>query len=331
MKFPATRLRRTRMHPWSRQLVAETTLTTSDLIWPVFVTEGEAKRESITSMPNVYRYSIDQLLIEAMEAHRLGIQAIALFPVVPEDLKTDDAAEALKSNNLICRAIQALKAAVPTLGIITDVALDPYTTHGHDGIIIHNEVANDETVEILVQQALNQAKAGCDVIAPSDMQDGRIGAIRRALEEHGYRNMIILSYTAKYASAFYGPFRDAIGSGSNLGNKDKATYQQAATNSEESMREALMDINEGADILMVKPGLPYLDIIYRMKTQFQYPVFAYQVSGEYSMIATCAELNRLDFDKSIVESLVCFKRAGADAILTYAAKHVAKLLNSQNS
>lgn len=326
MQFPSTRLRRTRMQPWSRQLVVENQLTASDLIWPVFIIEGENIAEPIAAMPKVYRYSIDRLVTEAVEAHQLGIQAIALFPVTPAQLKTDDGKEALNPENLVCRAIRALKSAVPTLGIICDVALDPYTTHGHDGIIINDEIANDASVEILVQQALNQVRAGCDVVAPSDMQDGRIGAIRMALEDEGFHNTIILSYTAKYASAFYGPFRDAIGSLGNLGKKDKKSYQQDPANSDESMREALMDINEGADILMVKPGMPYLDIIYRMKNEFQQPVFAYQVSGEYSMIATCAEHNRLDFEKAMLESLLCFKRAGADAIFTYAAKEIAAVL-----
>ncbi len=326
MQFPATRLRRTRMQPWSRALVAEHQLTTNDLIWPVFVIEGENLQEPIISMPGVYRYSIDRLMTEVREAQALGIQAIALFPVIAHALKTDDGQEALNPDNLICRTIRALKAEFPMLGIICDVALDPYTTHGHDGLVIDNEIANDATVAVLVHQALNQVKAGCDVVAPSDMQDGRIGAIRHALESAGYPNTLILSYTAKYASAFYGPFRTAIGSQAQLGQKDKKSYQQDPANSHESLREALLDIKEGADILMVKPGMPYLDIIYRMKTKFQIPVFAYQVSGEYSMLATCAEAGHLDFNQSMLEALLGFKRAGADAILTYAAKTIARLI-----
>ena len=326
MQFPATRLRRTRMQPWSRALVAEHQLTTNDLIWPVFVVEGEGLQQPIASMPGVYRYSIDRLIMEVREAHALGIQAIALFPVIAHTLKTEDGQEALNPDNLICRTIRALKAEFPMLGIICDVALDPYTTHGHDGLMIDNEIANDATVAVLVHQALNQVKAGCDVVAPSDMQDGRIGAIRDALESAGYPNTLILSYTAKYASAFYGPFRTAIGSQAQLGQKDKKSYQQDPANSHESLREALLDIQEGADILMVKPGMPYLDIIYRMKTKFQIPVFAYQVSGEYSMLATCSAAGYLDFDQSMLEALLGFKRAGADAILTYAAKTIAKLI-----
>jgi len=323
-------MRRTRMNSWSRKIVAENHLSVSDLIWPVFVIEGENQQQNIAAMPGVYRYTIDRLVTEVKEAYTLGIQAVALFPVTPRELKSEHGSEALNPYNLVCRAIKAIKQAVPEIGVICDVALDPYTCHGHDGVIINGEIANDETVEILVKQALNQARAGCDVIAPSDMQDGRIGAIRQALEENNFHQVLILSYTAKYASAFYGPFRDAIDSVSNLGNKDKKSYQQDPANSDESIREAQLDIDEGADILMIKPGMPYLDILHRIKHQYQMPTFAYQVSGEYSMIACCADHGYLDFEKSMFEALLCFKRAGADAILTYAAKRIAQSLVYSN-
>ena len=327
-QFPFTRMRRTRMQEWTRRLVAENQLSVADLIWPVFIMEGEDQCEEIAALPNVYRFSIDRAVNEIKEARDLGIPAVALFPVTPQALKTEDGREALNPENLICRAVKAIKKAVPDIGVICDVALDPYTSHGHDGLLVDDEIINDESVAILVQQALNQARAGCDVIAPSDMQDGRVGAIRDALEEEGFTNTLILAYTAKYSSAFYAPFRQAIGSDKNLASKDKKSYQQDLAKSDESLREAALDIEEGADMLMVKPGLPYLDIIHQIKSTFKVPTFAYQVTGEYSMIATTAALGRLDFDKAMFETLTCIKRAGADAILTYAAKHMAKLLKA---
>eukprot|EP01138_Halocafeteria_seosinensis_P015783 gb/GECG01016107.1/.p1 GENE.gb/GECG01016107.1/~~gb/GECG01016107.1/.p1 ORF type:complete len:399 (+),score=50.28 gb/GECG01016107.1/:1-1197(+) len=326
-RYPASRLRRLRADEWRRNLVRETTITPNDLIWPVFVTEGEGKTESIPAMPNVNRYSIDRLKPEVEKAHELGINAIALFPVVENKSATGE--EALSNSNLICRTARELKREFPNVGLIGDVALDPYTTHGHDGVIDEEGyVLNDKTVKILVDQALNQADAGFDVIAPSDMQDGRIGAIRSALEKHEYHNTLILSYAAKYASAFYGPFRSAVGSASNLGLKDKRTYQQDPANGNEAIQEALMDIQEGADILMVKPGLPYLDVIYRIKQATEVPVFAYQVSGEYSMIQHAVEQKLLDKKQAILELLTCFKRAGCDAILSYDAISMAEALKT---
>jgi porphobilinogen synthase len=326
-RFPQTRLRRTRRTPWLRQLVRETTLSPADLIWPVFVVEGAQQCIPIASMPGVTRLSIDQLIIEARQAQALGILAIALFPVVDPALKTADGREATNPDNLICRACRALKDADLSLGIIGDVALDPYTDHGHDGILIDDDVANDETVAVLSQQALVQAQAGCDIIAPSDMQDGRVGAIRNTLDTAGLHDIIILSYAAKYCSNFYGPFRDALGSSTQLGGKGKHTYQQDIANASEALHEVALDLQEGADLVMVKPGMPYLDIIYRIKQTFQVPTFAYQVSGEYTMLQQLAQMSAMPLEPLLLESLIALKRAGSDAILTYGAKQIARYLN----
>jgi len=324
--FPATRLRRNRQHAWLREMVAEHHLSASDLIWPVFVQEGTNNRHPIDSMPGVYRLSIDLLCEEVSKAVALSIPAIALFPVVNPLLKTENAEEALNPNNLLCRAIKAIKALGKPIGIICDVALDPYTVHGQDGLMRYGQIVNDETVEVLCKQALVMAKAGCDIVAPSDMMDGRIGAIRRSLDEEGFHHVAILSYAAKYASAFYGPFREAVGSATNLGNADKRTYQMNPANSDEAIREVAMDIAEGADMIMVKPGMPYLDIIRRVKDKFHVPVFAYQVSGEYAMLKAAEKNGWLDGDRVMIESLISFKRAGASCILTYAAMQVAEIL-----
>jgi len=324
--FPQSRPRRLRQAPWIRELVAETRLHPSDLILPVFICEGEKQDSPITSLPGVSRTSIDLLLAKAKEAHALGIPAIALFPQVDGSKKTERGEEALNKDNLICRAIKEVKNAVPELGIICDVALDPYTTHGHDGIFENGDVANDATVHILCEQALVQAAAGCDIVAPSDMMDGRIGAIRFALEHNGFSNTMILSYAAKYASAMYGPFRDAVGSAGNLGKADKRTYQMNPANSNEAMREIALDVSEGADMVMVKPGIAYLDIVARAAEEFNLPVLAYQVSGEYAMIKAAAEKGWIDGNAVMLEQLLAFKRAGASAIFTYAATQVAKTL-----
>lgn len=325
--FPLTRMRRTRATEWSRRLVRENTLTPDDLIYPVFVQEGKSIRTPISSMPGIERLTIDELVKESSKIVELDIPAIALFPVVDLSLKTEDAKEAYNSNNLVCRAVAELKAAQPDVGVICDVALDPYTSHGHDGLMKDGIILNDETVEVLCQQAIVQAKAGCDIIAPSDMMDGRIGAIRQALDAEGLQYMQILSYAAKYASAYYGPFRDAVGSSSNLKGGSKSTYQMDPANSDEALREVALDILEGADMVMVKPGLPYLDIIRRVKDQFAVPVMAYHVSGEYAMLKAAAANGWLDYNKVILETLLCFKRAGADAILTYSAVEAAQLLS----
>jgi len=325
--FPTTRLRRNRRDLWSRRLVAEHRLDVADLIWPVFVLEGQDRREPVASMPGVERLSIDRLLPALSEVAGLGIPATALFPVTPEDLKTADGVEAANPDNLICRAVRAVKAALPDLGVICDVALDPYTTHGHDGLIgDEGDVLNDATLAVLVRQALVQAAAGCDVIAPSDMMDGRIGSIRRALDEEGYDQTRIMSYAAKYASGFYGPFRDAVGSSAALGKSGKQSYQMDPANSDEALREVAIDLGEGADMVMVKPGLPYLDVIRRVKDAFAVPTFAYQVSGEYAMIQAAAERGWLDGERTMFEALLAFKRAGCDGILTYAALEVARSL-----
>jgi len=323
--FPATRLRRLRRHDWTRRLVAETSLSPSDFIWPIFLIDGALKREPVGSMPGVERLSSDLAVGAAEEAAKLGIPVIALFPYTDPSLKTDDGREATNPENLICQTVRAIKKAVPQIGILCDVALDPYTTHGHDGVLIDNDVANDETVEILVRQALIQAEAGCDIIAPSDMMDGRVGAIRGALETGGFKNTMIMAYAAKYASAFYGPFRDAVGSAKAL-RGDKRTYQMDPANSDEALREVAMDIAEGADMVMVKPGLPYLDLVRRVKDTFQVPTFAYQVSGEYSMLTAAIERGWLDRERTILETLLAFKRAGANGVLTYFARDAAKLL-----
>ncbi len=326
--FPRLRMRRNRIDPWTRRLVAENRLTVDDLIWPLFVIEGENRREAIPSMPGVERLTIDLLVEAVAEAANLGIPCVALFPVVPAERKSEDAAEAYNPDNLMCRAVRALKRSVPEIGILCDVALDPYTSHGHDGIVGHGHVLNDETVEVLIRQSLVQAEAGCDVIAPSDMMDGRIGAIRDALDAHGHQLVRICSYAAKYASAFYGPFRDAVNSGAFL-KGDKRTYQMDPANGEEALREVALDIQEGADMVMVKPGLPYLDIVRRVKDAFGVPTFAYHVSGEYAMLKAAAANGWLNYDKTLLETLLSFKRAGTDAILTYAAVEAAKLLKAQ--
>ncbi|MBM4207382.1 MAG: porphobilinogen synthase [Gammaproteobacteria bacterium] len=329
INFPAARMRRMRRDEFSRRLMREHRLSTDDLIYPMFVTEGSNSREQIVSMPGIERLSLDLLVTEAIEIYRLGIPAIALFPVVGADKKSEDASEAYNPAGLVQRSVKALKQAVPELGIITDVALDPYTTHGQDGLI--NEqgyVINDETVAVLVRQALSHAQAGVDIVAPSDMMDGRIGAIRQALEANGHINVKILAYSAKYASSFYGPFRDAVGSAGNLGGGNKYSYQMDPANSDEALREVLLDLQEGADIVMIKPGLPYLDIIRRVKETYQTPTFAYQVSGEYAMIKAAAINGWLDEKSVVLESLLALKRAGSDAILTYFAKSVAQWLGS---
>ena len=324
--YPATRLRRNRRTDWSRRLMRETTLTTDDLIWPLFIIEGSRERSEIETMPGVARLSIDLAVKAAEDAAALGIPAVALFPNTDPALRDEEASQAFNPGNLVCRAVRAIKAEVPNLGIICDVALDPYTSHGHDGLLDEDgEVNNDRTIVALITQALVQADAGCDILAPSDMMDGRIGAIRAALEENGFTNTQILSYAAKYASAFYGPFRDAVGSGAQL-RGDKRTYQMDPANGDEALREAALDVAEGADMVMVKPGLAYLDILWRVKDAFKLPTFAYQTSGEYAMLVAAAERGWLDRDRVILESLMAFKRAGADAIFTYFAPEVARRL-----
>lgn len=320
-------MRRLRRHDWSRRLVREHQLSVDDLIWPLFLIDDPTAEQSIPSLPGVQRLGFDPLRRAAAHAAELGIPAIALFPATDPQLKTPDAAEAINPENLVCRGVRAVKAEVgDAVGVICDVALDPYSSHGHDGLVRHGYVINDETVDMLCRQALVQVAAGCDVIAPSDMMDGRVGAIRAALEKAGHRETQILSYAAKYASAFYGPFREAVGSANNLGTADKQTYQQDPTASDEALHEVALDLREGADVVMVKPGMPYLDIIRRIKDEFAVPVFAYQVSGEYAMLAAAAQRGWLDLDKVMMESMLAFKRAGADAVLTYFAPQVAKRL-----
>ena len=325
--YPRIRMRRNRADDWTRRMVAESRLTTDDLIWPVFVREGSGICEPIPSMPGVERLSIDRLVEAVAEARDLGIPAIALFPVVPGHLKTDDGAEAINPENLVCQAARAIKQAVPGIGIVCDVALDPYTSHGHDGLISGDRILNDETIEVLCRQALIQAEAGVDVIAPSDMMDGRVGALRDSLDRCGFELVRILSYAVKYASAFYGPFRDAVNSGGYL-KGDKRTYQMDPANSDEGLREVALDLQEGADMVMVKPGLPYLDMVRRVKDAFAVPTFAYQVSGEYAMLRAAGDNGWLNYDKALLEALLSFKRAGADGVLTYAAPHVARLLKA---
>ncbi len=326
--YPNTRLRRTRAHGWSRALHRETVLTPADLIWPLFVTAGKGVEEPIKTLPGVSRWSVDGIVARAKEAVDLGIPVIALFPNTPQELRSDDGAEAHNPDNLMCQAIRAIKDACGNdIGVLTDVALDPYTSHGQDGLIDETGyVINDETVAVLVDQAVNQANAGADIIAPSDMMDGRIHAIRMALEMNGHPNVQIMSYAAKYASAFYGPFRDAVGSGGLL-KGDKKAYQMDPANADEAMREVALDIAEGADSVMVKPGLAYLDIIYRVKQRFDVPVFAYQVSGEYAMIEAAEAAGIGSRDALVLEKLIAFKRAGCSGVLTYHAAHVASLLN----
>jgi porphobilinogen synthase len=326
--FPATRMRRVRQAEWSRRLMRETRLTADDLIWPIFVMAGENQRVPVASMPGVERLSIDLAVAAVEEAARLSIPTIALFPYTDMTLRDDHATQATNPDNLVCRAVRAIKAAVPEIGVLCDVALDPYTSHGHDGILMGGEIANDETVEILIEQARIQAEAGCDVLAPSDMMDGRIGAIRQALEESGYKKTLIMSYAAKYASAFYGPFREAVGSSATL-KGDKRTYQMDPANSDEALREVELDLAEGADMVMVKPGMPYLDIVRRVKDRFGAPTFVYQVSGEYAMLMAAIGNGWLDGSRVINESLLAFKRAGADGILTYFARDVAAQLKER--
>ena len=323
--FPTTRMRRNRASPWSRRLVAENVLTPADLIWPVFVVDGKNKRVPVDSMPGVERLSVDLVVAAAREAQSLGIPVIALFPFTDPKLRTEDAREAFNTDNLVCRATRAIKEAGLDIGVMLDVALDPYTSHGHDGLMRDGIILNDDTLDALVAQALVQATAGCDVIAPSDMMDGRIGAIRRALDADSRQDTQIMAYSAKYASAFYGPFRDAVGSSTTL-KGDKRTYQMDPANSDEALREVALDIQEGADMVMVKPGMPYLDICRRVADTFGVPTFAYQVSGEYAMLTGAAERGWLDGEKVMLESLMAFKRAGCAGVLTYYAVAAAKVL-----
>ncbi len=328
-QYPQVRMRRMRFDDFSRRLVQETVLTTNDLIYPLFVMEGQKNREPIKSMPQQFRLTLDELLKEAEQLVALGIPALALFPVIGVEKKSLNASEAYHPDGLVQRAVRALKAEFPQLGVITDVALDPYTTHGQDGLIDDTGyVLNDETVAVLVKQALSHAQAGADIVAPSDMMDGRVGCIRQMLELEGYKNTRILAYSAKYASHFYGPFRDAVGSAGALGKGNKSNYQMDSANSHEALREVSLDLQEGADMVMIKPGMPYLDIVYRIKQQFGVPTFVYQVSGEYAMIMAAAQNGWLDEKAVILESLLCIKRAGADAILSYFAKQAAIYLKT---
>ena len=328
--FPSLRLRRGRSSQWIRNLLTENKLTSNDLIWPIFICEGENKKDEISSMPNVYRYSIDRLDEISETANELGINLIALFPYTPEEKKTDSGEESINSKNLVCKALKKIKSQKNNFGVMCDVALDPYTSHGHDGLVnSEGEIVNDETNSLLVKQALLFAEHGADIIAPSDMMDGRIAKIRNKLEDEKFHNTIILSYAAKYASKMYSPFRDAVGSSSNL-KTDKKTYQMNIANSDEALREVAMDIKEGADIVMVKPGISYLDIISKIKSEFNFPTFAYQVSGEYSMIKAAADKSFINEEEIVFEQLTSFKRAGADAILSYFAPEVARKLKSGN-
>ena len=326
--YPSTRMRRTRSADFARRLVSETSLSVNDLILPLFVIEGEGQREAVSSMPGVERLSIDLLVEEAREVADLGIPAIALFPVIPEEKKSLLAEEAYNPEGLAQRAVRAVKTAVPELGVITDVALDPFTTHGQDGIIDQESgyVLNDITVKTLAKQAVSQAMAGADIVAPSDMMDGRVGAIRQELDDHGFSNTMIMAYAAKYASSYYGPFRDAVGSAGNIKGGDKKSYQMDPANSDEALHECALDLQEGADMIMVKPGMPYLDVVRRVKDELKAPTFAYQVSGEYAMHCAAFDNGWLQRDAVILESLLAFKRAGADGILTYFAKQAAQLL-----
>jgi porphobilinogen synthase len=317
-----------RQHDWSRRLVAESRLSVDDLVWPLFVHDGTHRRDAVQSMPGVDRLSVDLLVDAVGTAIELGIPAVAIFPMTPTARKTDDGSEALNPDNLVCRAVRAVKKAHGNaIGVFCDVALDPYTTHGHDGLIRDGYVVNDETVVVLCRQAVVQAEAGCDVIAPSDMMDGRVGAVRRALDDAGFDRVSILAYAAKYASAFYGPFREAVGSAASLGTSDKRTYQMNPANTDEALREVALDVAEGADMVMVKPGLPYLDVMRQVKDVFAMPTLAYQVSGEYAMLVAAAQNGWLDRDRAVLESLLAFKRAGADGILTYFAPEAARLLS----
>ena len=326
-EFPGTRMRRNRRNDWLRRLSRESNVSCDDLIWPVFVQEGKGVRTPVPSMPGVERLSIDLLVKAVGEAKALGIPAVAVFPVTPQELKTPNGREATNSDNLVCRTVRAVKDAHDGIGVICDVALDPYTTHGQDGIVRDGEILNDETVQVLCEQAIVQAHAGCDVIAPSDMMDGRIGAIRMALDDEALDHVNLLAYSAKYASAYYGPFRDAVGSAQSLGSADKRSYQMDPANGDEALREVALDVAEGADMVMVKPGMPYLDIVRRVKETFGLPTYAYQVSGEYAMLRGAADQGWLDWEKVILETMLCFKRAGANGVLTYAAPEIAKLLD----
>ena len=326
--FPGTRFRRNRRYAWSRRLVAENQLTVDDLIWPAFVQDGDNARTPVSSMPGVDRMTLDYLVDAVGEAVELGVPAIAIFPATDPASKSDDGAEAVNPDNPMCRAVRAVREAGIDVGVVCDVALDPYTTHGQDGLVHDGYVVNDETLDVLCRQAVNQAQAGCDIIAPSDMMDGRVGAIRAALDEAGFSRVQIMSYSAKYASAFYGPFRDAVGSGQSPGAGDKKTYQMDPSNTDEALREVAQDIAEGADMVMVKPGMPYLDVIHRVKESFGMPTFAYQVSGEYAMLNAAAQNGWLDRDRVMLESLLAFKRAGADGVLTYFAVDAAKKLRT---
>ncbi|WP_029604844.1 porphobilinogen synthase [Kozakia baliensis] len=326
--FPSTRPRRNRIDAFTRRLVAETRLSVDDLIWPIFVCEGENIRTRVASMPGIERVSVDLLDAHLAEAVALGVPAVAIFPITPSEVRDPVGTESGNPNNLMCRAARRIKEVYPELGIIGDVALDPYTDHGHDGLIEDGYVVNDASVEVLVRQSVNQARAGVDIIAPSDMMDGRIGAIRKGLDEAGFVNTRIMSYAAKYASAFYGPFRDALGSGDLL-KGDKKTYQMDPANSDEALREVAQDLAEGADMVMVKPGMPYLDIVYRVRDRFAAPTFAYQVSGEYAMLMAAIQNGWLDRERTILESLLAFKRAGCHGVLTYFAPEAAKLLRKQ--
>lgn len=329
-ELPVTRMRRMRRDGFSRRLMRETRLSTDDLIFPVFIVAGSNEKQNIDSMPDMYRMSVDVLLKEAAELVALGVPAIALFPSPDDSVKTEDGSESFNPNGLVQRAVRALKEAQPELGVVTDVALDPYTTHGQDGIIDDSGyVLNDETVEVLAKQALSHAQAGADIVAPSDMMDGRVGAIRLILEENGLIYTKILAYSAKYASAYYGPFRDAVGSSGSLGGSNKYSYQMDVANSDEALQEIALDLAEGADMVMIKPGLPYLDIVHRVKQEFGVPTFVYQVSGEYAMHKAAAQNGWLDEDAVAMESLIAIKRAGADAILTYFAKKAAQILAAQ--
>ena len=324
-QFPATRLRRNRFDEATRRLVAENHLSVDDLIWPVFVAEGSSVVQPVGSMPGVVRVSVDRLAGHVAEAARLGVPAVALFPATAPDKRDADGSESANPENLICQAARLLKREYPQVALVGDVALDPYTDHGHDGVLRDGRIANDESVQVLVRQAINQTEAGIDIVAPSDMMDGRIGAIRAALDAHGFENTRIMSYAAKYASAFYGPFREAVGSGELL-RGDKKTYQMDPANTDEALREVEMDLREGADMVMVKPGMPYLDIVRRVRERFSVPTFAYQVSGEYAMIAGAADRGWLDRDRAVMEALLCFKRAGANGVLTYFAVEAARLI-----
>src|SRR6185503_1822354 len=323
-----TRMRRNRKSEWARRMVRENVLTADDLIWPLFVVAGANVRVPVASMPGVERLSVDQAVREAARAAELEIPCIALFPYTDPALRDEDGSEALNPDNLVCQAVRAIKKEVPEIGVLCDVALDPYTSHGHDGLLRDGVILNDETVAVLVQQALVQAEAGCDIIAPSDMMDGRVGAIRAGLDAAGFGDVQIMAYAAKYASAFYGPFRDAVGSNATLVG-DKRTYQMDPANSDEALREVELDIDEGADMVMVKPGMPYLDVLHRVKETFGMPTYAYQVSGEYSMIMAAANNGWIDGDRAIMESLIGFKRAGADGVLTYFAERAAERLKAQ--